>query len=550
MCLHFWWDILGAEGWPLGDHHSSRWSLCAGDSFSEEHDLATLVPTRLSGCPVLRFGQPWYLHCLFAFGYLQPNRPGAQEAHVKVHRDAAKWSVILVVMATLAACVSLFLGALGMLAMPSTLDGLWLADGYGTLFEIQGGEAQSFEVTAISCIAVAKGKLRVVARNAPETVLAADGEVMRFTAGASPDTRWVHHDGSASSVLLRRTNARPKSCDQAVADTPLTNYAIFWQTFAENYAFFALRQMDWKAIDEKFRPTVTVNSTPEDLFETLSRMVEPLHDAHIGIFSKSLDKKFHGHRPSADWMQKEHSGRITDIIRTTYVHGDLHSFCNGQLEYALLENSVGYLRIHSFDNYVRDAEFSEQLNALETALDDIFKNSANLTGLVIDVRINSGGSDVFGISIASRLATHPYLAYNKVVRNDTKDTGQRTEPQPSIVKVSTRPGFRGPVVLLTSADSVSAAETFTMALLDREPRATRVGTNTQGVFSDTLHRKLPNGWEFWLPNEIYLTKEGKAFDGAGVPPDIDIPVFTAEDLTRGRDSGIDKALAILVTKKP
>ena len=192
-----------------------------------------------------------------------------------------------------------------------------------------------------------------------------------------------------------------------------------------------------------------------------------------------------------------------------------------------------------------DREFLRQVDTLETALDDIFRNSAKLTGLVIDVRINGGGSDVFGISIASRLATEEYLAYSKVARNDIHDPDHRIQPQPVIVHVSQRAGFRGPVVLLTSADSVSAAETFTMALLDRRPHVVRVGSNTQGVFSDVLGRSLLNGWTFGLPNEIYLTKDGKAF---GVPPDIEVPIFPTEDLASGRDSALDKALELLAHK--
>src|SRR2546426_5289147 len=74
------------------------------------------------------------------------------------------------------------------------------------------------------------------------------------------------------------------------------------------------------------------------------------------------------------------------------------------------------------------------------------------------------------------------------------------------------------------------------------------GANTQGVFSDVLGRKLPNGWSFGLPNEIYLTKDGKAFDGPGVPPDIEVPIFPAEDLANGRDSTLNKALELLASR--
>jgi C-terminal processing protease CtpA/Prc len=95
---------------------------------------------------------------------------------------------------------------------------------------------------------------------------------------------------------------------------------------------------------------------------------------------------------------------------------------------------------------------------------------------------------------------------------------------------------------------VSAAETFTQALLNREPKVTRVGENTQGVFSDVLSRKLPNGWGFGLPNERFVT-DGKSYDGPGIPPDVAVPVFPKSDLDAGRDGAIEKALELLDVRR-
>ena len=429
-----------------------------------------------------------------------------------------------------------------------SLDGLWLTDGYGDLIEFQGDDLRSFEITTLSCIPALNATHKNSAGTTNEIIFTSDGDTFRISPGSSPDTRWLHGDGSVSSILLRRTRSRPEACNQTLADTPLTNYQVFWESFTEHYPFFALRKMDWIAVDKQFRPQVTPATKPEELFRVLSEMIEPLHDAHTFINAKSIQQRFHGYRPAADPMQKKNAARITEIIEKQYVRGGLRDFCNKQLQFGMLNSAVGYLRIHSFSRYSEDKEFAKQLEALENALDAIFKDAAKWTGLVIDVRINGGGSDVFGISIASRLATQEYLAYSKVIRNDVHDPDHRTPPQPVIVDISQRPGFRGPVVLLNSADSVSAAETFTMAVLDRQPHVIRVGANTQGVFSDILGRKLPNGWSFGLPNEIYLTKDGKAFDGPGVPPDIEVPIFPAEDLANGRDSALTKALELLASK--
>jgi C-terminal processing protease CtpA/Prc len=56
---------------------------------------------------------------------------------------------------------------------------------------------------------------------------------------------------------------------------------------------------------------------------------------------------------------------------------------------------------------------------------------------------------------------------------------------------------------------------------------------------------LPNGWTFGLPNELFLTKTGKSFEGRGAPPDIRAPVFPKVDLENGRDSALEKALEAL-----
>jgi C-terminal processing protease CtpA/Prc len=81
--------------------------------------------------------------------------------------------------------------------------------------------------------------------------------------------------------------------------------------------------------------------------------------------------------------------------------------------------------------------------------------------------------------------------------------------------------------------------------MGRTPHVTRIGENTQGVFSDVLLRALPNGWIFGLPNEIYRTPSGETFDGPGIPPDRTVPVFAAADIALGRHPAMAAALQVL-----
>jgi len=166
---------------------------------------------------------------------------------------------------------------------------------------------------------------------------------------------------------------------------------------------------------------------------------------------------------------------------------------------------------------------------------------------VIDVRLNNGGADPYGLAIARRLTSAPYTAYVKQARSDPDDPTKWTAEQPSVVQPTRRPSFYGPVIELTGVQSISAAETFTQALMDRKPKVIRVGETTQGVFSDVLQRTLPNGWEFGLANERFVT-DGKSYDNVGIAPDVAVESFTPAARATHRDAAVETALAILAGK--
>ncbi len=83
--------------------------------------------------------------------------------------------------------------------------------------------------------------------------------------------------------------------------------------------------------------------------------------------------------------------------------------------------------------------------------------------------------------------------------------------------------------------------------MNRQPRITRIGETTQGVFSDVLGRTLPNGWRFGLANERFVTN-GKYYDHFGIAPDIAVESLTPAARATGRDAAIEKALALLQAK--
>ncbi|MBA0086757.1 MAG: hypothetical protein HRJ53_17390, partial [Acidobacteria bacterium Pan2503] len=172
--------------------------------------------------------------------------------------------------AVVSASVALFLFPLSAGAQvqraTESFDGLWLTDGYGELIEVQGDNLRAYEITTLSCLPAAKATRRIEASTVHEIVFAGKDGTLRISPGPLADTRWLHEDGSVSNILIRRAGSRPELCDQPPANTPLSNYQVFWETFSEHYPFFAQRQMNWPAVDKKFRPQVTPETKPEELF--------------------------------------------------------------------------------------------------------------------------------------------------------------------------------------------------------------------------------------------------------------------------------------------
>ena len=105
------------------------------------------------------------------------------------------------------------------------------------------------------------------------------------------------------------------------------------------------------------------------------------------------------------------------------------------------------------------------------------------------------------------------------------------------------PGRVGPVVLLLSGWTFSAAETFALSMRVRS-NVTLLGEQTSGHFSDLERASLPNGWRYTYSAERYLAADGKIYEAQGVPPGILI-AFDPAAFSGGRDVMLEAALALL-----
>ncbi|MFH9422404.1 S41 family peptidase [Streptomyces sp. NPDC017529] len=433
-------------------------------------------------------------------------------------------------------------------------QGVWQMDGYGTYVTIDGPRLRAYETTAVSClpgsmngvregIPDARGRVRfAVPGSARVTVAPQNARVARLSIQDNVGYRTLHRVGG----LPARCHRDPSKD----ARDARTVFDVFWQTYAENYPFFAAKGIDWSAVRDRYRPRVTAGTNDDALFAVLREMIEPLHDGHTKL-DAGPGREYGGARPgttlpSAAFLKQVDAAIAAGLGRNV----TLHRWAGGALSYAGLPGRLGYLRITSFTGYTERDDYESDVAELDRALDAVFTHARTsgpkaLRGLVVDLRLNGGGSDPLGLRVASRLTDRPYLAYRKHARNDPRDPRGFTPDQPAYVRPHQGPRYTGPLALLTGDLTISAGETFTQALLGRTPAPVRIGGNTQGVFSDTMDRTLPNGWKFALPNEEFRTADGRTFDGTGIPPAVRVPVFAPEDLAARRDPALTRARALL-----
>ncbi|MFI6046221.1 S41 family peptidase [Nocardia sp. NPDC051321] len=418
-------------------------------------------------------------------------------------------------------------------------DGFWQVDDYGTALAVHDDTLETFQLTALSCM---KGE--TAARSGKPGGYVTDGkDVLTLRPGDGPDRATLHIDGSPGDRTLRRLPALPTTCGGTVPSA----FDVFWQTFQENYPFFAAKGIDWQQVRARFRDRAILAEQRGDdaeLFAVLRDMVAPLNDAHVVV--SAGDTGFFGTgRPGTTIPGPQFDGQVKEFVQRRDLAHPLTEYANGRIGYAdLPEQDYGYLRVSSFSGYTADRTFAADSAELDRALDAIFTADglSRLHGLVLDLRVNGGGSDGLGLQLAARLTDRPYFAYAKKTRT--------TEPQPQRVEPD-RAAFAGPIAILTGGSTVSAGETCTQAMMERPSRTTRIGQPTQGVFSDVMERKLPGathaGWWFGVPNEEFLTSDGRTFDGAGIPPELTEPVFTDEEFEQQRDSAFDRALRWLTS---
>jgi hypothetical protein len=424
------------------------------------------------------------------------------------------WTVGLIVTAILALGITW-----AIYAPPQALRGTWKTEGYGLVLDVSALRIKVYQTSDIHCLPdqTIPGHMGLV--NLIEGVTIAEVD----------DRMIINVAGTLNPIYADPIDAIPALCATPPANDPTSTFDVMWEVMNRHYAHFDLHGVDWAA-RKALRPAPGTRMSDADLLALLKEALTDLDDGHTYVATG--DTIWSPSEPTT-WHNDRHMMRDATLA----VVADLSEPSETGLRVGWATPTIGYVYMTHMDP---QAGIGQRAHiAASSAFGQIRDYFAQADGIILDVRYNPGGSDDISMAYAGFFTDTTLPVFTKSTRTDKGYTA------PFVAEITPQPNplTDTPVVLLTGPYTGSAAEIFTLAMREL-PQVTTLGQATSGGLSDILSVQLPNGWELGLSHQNYLTMDGTAFEGIGIPPDVTLPVDIDAART-GQDTTLEQAIVHL-----
>ena len=200
------------------------------------------------------------------------------------------------------------------------------------------------------------------------------------------------------------------------------------------------------------------------------------------------------------------------------------------VEYQMLEDSYGYVKILRFDSTTQ--------GQLSRAVDDLYQRGAK--AYVFDLRDNEGGLLEVAINSIDMLVPEGTIAF-----------AQDKEGQKTLLGSSDDNAMDRPMVVLVNQNTASSAELFAYSLR-QIGGAQLVGTTTRGkgTIQAEPHR-MSDGSAIVFTTAMLVLPDGTTFDGTGLTVDVEAAAKAdgSDNVLLGvdKDTQVQKALGVAKT---
>lgn len=412
-----------------------------------------------------------------------------------------------------------------------SLNGIWKSIGYGEILKIDATTYKYFDITNVSCLPSKQGNISEV-KNAIEL---------------KNDTLVVKR--GFNFYYYTRTNEFPDLCQKNKNDKndPLYNFEVLAETYKNHYAFFELNKINWDSLYKTTKAKINSKTTEVELFLILQKMIESLKDNHGSIEPTDEVYKSAENRIQPKLVEQEKKIKnygdfeVAGLVSDYYLKENLTKK-SSFIDWGKMENNVGYIQIKSMylygdlslnDSLVKENGFvstyfdafnklsfeqqiEKEVAGIRNFMETIIKDLKDTKYIIIDVRFNGGGQD----AVALEVLRHFNADRKQVASKKARHNNGFTKKTPIYLEPAKNP-YTKPIYLLTSQQSASATDMMALTSMGLT-QFKRIGSHTNGAISDALPKKLPNGWDFSLSNEIYTDKNDKCHENIGIPVDYEL----------------------------
>ena len=413
----------------------------------------------------------------------------------------------------------------------SSINGVWESLGSGWILEIQDSSRYAlYDVTSISCITQWQSGLDELLG-----VLKLEQDTLSLQKGVI-DYRFVRRSKLPVPCLTELSYKQEQD--------PIYNFEVFAETVEEHYAFLELNDINWDKLYAQQKAKLHEDPTAAKLYLLIEETLELLKDNHA--FLEAPDSIYtaiealaseeeeeglpeYGDFQIADLVSKHHLdeeltkdswlvrwGKMNDSIGYVQIKA-MWLFADLELSDSLIK-SMGYVDayVHTFHQMYEGDYIDQEVAGVRKIMDQVMTDLADAKAMVIDVRFNGGGQDAVSFEILSRFVKNQIQVATQKLRY-----GDYVSPTLRLFLKGVADPYVQPVYVLTSPQTGSAAESFSIATIDLA-NVKRIGSPTAGAMSTALEKKLPNGWTFSISNEIFMDNRGNNYENIGIPVDHDL----------------------------
>ncbi|ETV85585.1 hypothetical protein H257_03292 [Aphanomyces astaci] len=327
---------------------------------------------------------------------------------------------------------------------------------------------------------------------------------------------------------------------------PRLNFDKFWNAVEAYYVFTDATTCNWSLVHTIFGDKIDASTSEDDLWTAIVDSMALLGDPSVRLLhpqagessSFALPHTDTVKAPELDAHERTRTSQTSAALLPPLVHVAPHisTFTLPHASSSL--SSVMYIRLDAMAGFVdrtfpldcftppsNPAAVPElfDVEAMRWALQSIAPLDSKRTGIILDLRENSGGGSPRAAVAAAAMFLPPHAPAFEI-QEPLKAWGhvrRRTFYTPSASTGDRLEYFDGPLVVLQSARTTGTAELVLLALRHRK-RTACVGEVSAGRASGVLQMQLPNGWIVEMPHQICRSADGDivCVQGQGLPPHV------------------------------